>query len=106
MVRGLHARVATGLTDTHEPKFGNRDESVCVCVEPNCNGAGDEDMTTKLTEPLRREIEIDGEPYTIQLMPLGIRLSRKRFRQGRLVTWRALWDQGELESADASNGIP
>ena len=63
-------------------------------------------MTTKLTEPLRREIEIDGEAYTIQLTPLGIRLSRKRFRQGRLVTWRALWDTGELESPNASSGIP
>ena len=61
-------------------------------------------MTTKLTEPLRREIEIDGEPYTIRLTQRGIRLSRKRFRQGRLVTWRALWDQGVLESADASSG--
>lgn len=54
-------------------------------------------MTTKLTEPLRREIEIDGESYTILLTPLGIRLSRKRFRQGRLLTWQALWDQGELK---------
>ena len=58
-------------------------------------------MTTKLTEPLRREIEIDGEPYTVALTPLGIRLSRKRFRQGRLLSWRALWDQGELERLDA-----
>ena len=57
-------------------------------------------MTTKLTEPLRREIEIDGEPYTISLTPRGIRLTRKRFRQGRVVTWRALWDQGELERLD------
>ena len=57
-------------------------------------------MTTKLTGPLRREIEIDGEPYTISLTPLGIRLTRKRFRQGRVVTWRALWDQGELERLD------
>jgi hypothetical protein len=58
-------------------------------------------MTTKLTEPLRREIEIDGEPYTVLLTPLGIRLSRKRFREGRLLTWRALWDQGELERGSA-----
>ena len=57
-------------------------------------------MTTKLIEPLRREIEIDGEPYTISLTPRGIRLTRKRFRQGRVVTWRALWDQGELERLD------
>ena len=61
-------------------------------------------MTTKLTEPLRREIEIGGEPYTILLTPLGIRLSRKRFRQGRLVTWRALWDHSEPERPDTTSG--
>jgi hypothetical protein len=62
-------------------------------------------MTTKLTEPLRREIEIDGEAYTVLLTPQGLRLSRKRFRQGRHVTWRSIWEQGEAEpqeSTDAS----
>jgi hypothetical protein len=54
-------------------------------------------MTTRLTEPLRREIEIDGEAYTIVVTPAGIRLSRKRFREGRFVAWRALRDSGELE---------
>jgi len=54
-------------------------------------------MTTRLTEPLRREIEIDGEAYTIVVTPAGVRLSRKRFREGRFVTWRALRDSGELE---------
>lgn len=62
-------------------------------------------MTTKLTEPLRREIEIDGEAYTVLLTPKGLRLSRKRFRQGRQMAWRTLWEQGEperQESTDAS----
>ena len=54
-------------------------------------------MTTKLSEPLRREVEIDGEPYTILVTPAGVRISRKRFRQGRVITWRALWESGELE---------
>ncbi len=63
-------------------------------------------MTTKLTEPLRREIEIDGEPYTVLLTPLGIRLSRKRFRGGRSVTWRALWNGGELEHDADSPALP
>ncbi len=54
-------------------------------------------MTTKLTEPLRREIEIEGEPFTIELTVHGIRLSRKRHRGGRMVTWRALWEANELE---------
>jgi hypothetical protein len=61
-------------------------------------------MTTKLTSPLRREIEIDGEPFTLLLTPDGIRLTRKRFRGGRSLSWRSLWDQGrdELERAPRS----
>jgi hypothetical protein len=54
-------------------------------------------MTTKLTEALRREIEIDGEPFTVVITPKGVRISRKRFRHGRALSWRALWESGELE---------
>jgi hypothetical protein len=54
-------------------------------------------MTTKLTSPLRREIEIDGEPFTVLLTPEGIRLTRKRFRGGRSLSWRGLWEQGRDE---------
>ena len=57
-------------------------------------------MTTKLTEPLRREVEIDGEAYTVLVTSKGVRISRKRFRHGRAITWRALWDSGELEQQD------
>ena len=55
-------------------------------------------MTARLTEPLRREIEIDGEAYTIVVSSAGVRLSRKRFREGRFVAWKALRDRGELET--------
>jgi hypothetical protein len=54
-------------------------------------------MTTRLLEPIRREIEIDGEPYTIVVTPVGVRLSRKRFRNGRFMAWKDLRDKGELE---------
>jgi hypothetical protein len=47
-------------------------------------------MTTKLTKPIRREIEIDGEPYTLVVSPEGVRLLKKRFRSGRAISWRAL----------------
>jgi hypothetical protein len=47
-------------------------------------------MTTKLEKPIRREIEIDGEPYTVTISAEGIRLTRKRFRSGRALSWRAL----------------
>jgi len=58
-------------------------------------------MTTKLTEPLRREIEIDGEPFTVVVTTSGVRISKKRFRHGRTITWRALWESGELEHDEA-----
>ena len=54
-------------------------------------------MTTRLSEPLRREIEIDGAAYTIVITPAGVRLTRKRFRQGRFVSWKSVLDGSELE---------
>jgi len=57
-------------------------------------------MTTKLDKTIRREIEIDGEPFTVAISPDGIRLTKKRFRSGRALSWRALW-RGELGPAIA-----
>jgi hypothetical protein len=54
-------------------------------------------MTLKLTTPLRREIEIDGEPFTVVVSAEGIRLTKKRFRSGRALSWRALWHGGTDE---------
>lgn len=61
-------------------------------------------MTLKLTTPLRREIEIDGEPYTVVVSAEGVRLTRKRFRSGRTFSWRALWKGGLEEDGDAGHG--
>jgi hypothetical protein len=47
-------------------------------------------MTTKLTSPVRREIEIDGEPYTLTISSEGLRLVRKGHRKGHDLAWRAL----------------
>ena len=58
-------------------------------------------MTTKLTTPIRREIEIDGEPFTVLLTAQGVRLTRKRFRGGRALSWRALWERGDDETDSA-----
>ena len=60
-------------------------------------------MTLKLTTPLRREIDIDGEPFTIVVSGDGIRLTRKRFRSGRALSWRALWESG-IDVAAAPQG--
>ena len=52
-------------------------------------------MATKLERIIRREIEIDGEPYTVAISPEGVRLTKKRFRSGVAMTWKALWSRGE-----------
>lgn len=48
-------------------------------------------MSTKLDKTIRREIEIDGESFTITISPEGFRLTRKRFRSGVAMSWKALW---------------
>lgn len=48
-------------------------------------------MATKLDKTIRREIEIDGEPFTITVSPEGLRLTRKRFRSGVALSWKSLW---------------
>jgi hypothetical protein len=54
-------------------------------------------MATKLLKEIRREIEIDGEPFTVAISPTGVKLTRKRFRSGRALSWRALWQSGQDE---------
>jgi hypothetical protein len=48
-------------------------------------------MATKLDKTIRREIVIDGEPFTISVSPDGLRLTRKRFRSGVVLSWKSLW---------------
>jgi len=52
-------------------------------------------MSTKLEKPIRREVEIDGEHYTVTFAPDGIRLARKRFRSGVALSWKELWSLAE-----------
>ena len=57
-------------------------------------------MPTKLDKVIRREIEIDGEPYTILISPDGFRLTKKRFRSGVALSWKTVWARlgGEASS--------
>jgi hypothetical protein len=57
-------------------------------------------MSTKLEKPIRREIEIDGEQFTLVVAPDGLRLTKKRFRSGLAVSWKALLRQ--LDRSDQS----
>jgi hypothetical protein len=60
-------------------------------------------MATKLLKEIRREIEIDGEPFTVAISPSGVKLTRKRFRSGRALSWRALWQSVEKEEREVSS---
>ena len=61
-------------------------------------------MATKLTHEIRREIVIGAEPFTVVISPQGLRLSRKRFRSGRRLSWEALWHDGPAENGDSDEG--
>ena len=47
-------------------------------------------MPTPLDKPLKREVEIDGEPYTLTIDPTGLKLTRKGRRRGVELTWQDL----------------
>ena len=57
-------------------------------------------MATKLVKEIRREIEIDGEPFTVAISPQGVKLTKKRFRSGRSISWRALWQSGSDDAPE------
>jgi hypothetical protein len=48
-------------------------------------------MSTRLDKTIRREIDIDGETFTITISPEGFRLTKKRFRSGVALSWKVLW---------------
>jgi hypothetical protein len=52
-------------------------------------------MATKLDKTIRREIEIDGESFTIAISPDGFRLTKKRFRSGVALSWKTVWARHE-----------
>lgn len=47
-------------------------------------------MTTKLEKTLKREIDIDGKPYTIAISPEGLKLTEKGKRKGQELAWKDL----------------
>jgi hypothetical protein len=59
-------------------------------------------MSTKLDKTIRREIEIDGEPFTISISPEGFRLTKKRFRSGVALSWKTLWSQHAGDARDVA----
>ena len=47
-------------------------------------------MTTKLDGPLRREVDIKGQAYTLTVDPDGLKLVPKGRRKGLELQWTAL----------------
>ncbi|MEQ3437697.1 AbrB/MazE/SpoVT family DNA-binding domain-containing protein [Stenotrophomonas maltophilia] len=53
-------------------------------------------MMTPLDKPLRRELDIDGRPYTLTVDPEGLKLVEKGRRKGITLRWQ------DLVSGDAA----
>lgn len=59
-------------------------------------------MATKLDKPLKRELDIDGEAYTLTITPEGLKLVLKGKRKGQELAWKDLVS-GEAALAVALN---
>ena len=59
-------------------------------------------MATKLEKPLRREVNIDGQPYMLTVSPDGLKIVPKGKRKGQELSWKALVS-GEAALASALN---
>jgi len=59
-------------------------------------------MTTKLNSAFKRELDVNGEKYTLTLSPDGFKLVQKGKRKGVELQWAALVN-GEAALATALN---
>lgn len=59
-------------------------------------------MTTKLTSAFKRELDVNGEKYTLTVSPEGFRLVPKGKRKGVELAWSSLVN-GEAALATALN---
>jgi hypothetical protein len=59
-------------------------------------------MVTRLRAPLRREIRIGGQPYTVTISQEGMKLVEKGRRKGHELAWKDLLS-GEAALATALN---
>lgn len=59
-------------------------------------------MTTTLDKPLRREIDVEGQAFTVVLDAQGIKITRKAHRKGIELKWTDLIN-GDAAVAAALN---
>jgi hypothetical protein len=52
-------------------------------------------MAPRLNEPIKREVELDGQLYTVTLGPEGVHIAPKGKRKGHELSWK------DLASGDA-----
>jgi hypothetical protein len=51
-------------------------------------------MATKLDKAIKRELEIDGQLYTVIMSPEGLKITPKGGRKGTELSWRTLMGSG------------
>jgi hypothetical protein len=59
-------------------------------------------MATKLEKPLKREVDLDGDPYMLTITPEGLKLVPKGKRNGHELAWKDLVS-GQAALATALN---
>ena len=65
-------------------------------------------MPTKLDKTIKREVEIEGKPYTVAIAPEGLKITPKGARKGQEITWASLLntESGTGAGGGASSGFP
>lgn len=59
-------------------------------------------MTTKLQQPFKRELDLNGEKYTLTVSPDGFKIVSKGKRKGIELTWASILG-GDAALASALN---
>jgi hypothetical protein len=47
-------------------------------------------MTARLDKPIKRELELNGEPYTVTVAPDGVSIAPKGKRKHRFLPWTTI----------------
>ena len=60
-------------------------------------------MPTKLEKTVKREIDIDGQPFTVAISPEGLKITQKGFRKGQEVSWKSLLENSQADGATTAS---
>jgi hypothetical protein len=47
-------------------------------------------MPTKLDKTIKRELDIEGKPYTVAISPEGVKITPKGGRKGQELSWASI----------------